>query len=278
MNYELDYRGHVFLLDTYYDRGPRNRSIGFTPAQVRRADAIFIGHAHFDHISDVVPVAAQTKAPVIGAAITTRTAIAMGLPPAQAVTVANGDVLHYNGVTIDVALARHSSLDAEVLATTKHLFELEVPAPTAAELEAEKAVVARGTFAPGVITEGTLAYVFTFDTGFRVLFLDSAGPITDGDRQLAAKVGHVNVAIIAYQGNPVAEAQVPVTFALIDLFKPDLYIPGHHDEIAGTFLDLGLEPLFEKIRETMPHTRTIYPLYRSPICLEIGKPVIGLTR
>ena len=85
--------------------------------------------------------------------------------------------------------------------------------------------------------------------------MDSAGPITDGDRQLAAKVGHVNVAIIAYQGNPVAEEQVPITFALIDQFKPDLYIPG----------------LFEKIRETLPRTKTRYPLYRSPICLDISK-------
>jgi L-ascorbate metabolism protein UlaG (beta-lactamase superfamily) len=270
MNYELAYRGHVFLLDTFYDRGPRNRPIGFTPSQVTHADAIFIGHAHFDHISDVGPVAAQTKAPVIGAAISTRTAIALGVPAQQTITVANGDVLHEAGVRVDVALARHSSLDPQVLATTKHLFELQLPAPSDADLDAEKAVLARGTFAPEVITEGTMAYVFTFDTGFRVLFLDSAGPITDGDRQLAAKVGHVNVAIIAYQGNPVAEVQVPVTLGLIALFKPDLYIPGHHDEAAGTFLDLGLEPLFEKMRDTMPNTKTIYPLLRSPICLNIS--------
>jgi len=38
-NFELAYRGQVILLDTYYDRGPRNRPIGFTPADVKRADA-----------------------------------------------------------------------------------------------------------------------------------------------------------------------------------------------------------------------------------------------
>src|SRR6266852_9422810 len=51
-NYELVYRGHVFLLDAYFDRGPRNRPTGIVPADVTKTDAIFIGHAHFDHMSD----------------------------------------------------------------------------------------------------------------------------------------------------------------------------------------------------------------------------------
>jgi L-ascorbate metabolism protein UlaG (beta-lactamase superfamily) len=49
-NFELVYRNQVILLDTCYDRGLRNRPIGFTSAQVSRANAIYIGHGHFDHI------------------------------------------------------------------------------------------------------------------------------------------------------------------------------------------------------------------------------------
>src|ERR1700746_2833335 len=30
-NYELVYRGQVFLLDAYFDRGPRNRPTGIVP-------------------------------------------------------------------------------------------------------------------------------------------------------------------------------------------------------------------------------------------------------
>src|SRR5712691_1957453 len=48
-NYELVYRGQVFLLDAYFERGPRNRPTGIVPGDVRQTDAIFIGHAHFDH-------------------------------------------------------------------------------------------------------------------------------------------------------------------------------------------------------------------------------------
>jgi hypothetical protein len=32
---------------------------------------------------------------------------------------------------------------------------------------------------PDAITEGTIAYGFTFDTGFKLVWLDSAGPVTD---------------------------------------------------------------------------------------------------
>jgi hypothetical protein len=49
-NYELVYRGQVFLLDAYFDRGTRNRPTGIAPAEVKKTDAIFIGHAHFDHM------------------------------------------------------------------------------------------------------------------------------------------------------------------------------------------------------------------------------------
>src|SRR5438874_3303886 len=61
-NFELAYRGNVFLFDTYYDRVPPSRPLGFDFTKIRKATAIFIGHAHDDHISDAVTVAKQTGA------------------------------------------------------------------------------------------------------------------------------------------------------------------------------------------------------------------------
>ena len=52
-NYEVDYQGHVFLFDTYFDRSRANHDIGVTVPPIKRADAIFVSHAHFDHIADV---------------------------------------------------------------------------------------------------------------------------------------------------------------------------------------------------------------------------------
>lgn len=270
-NYELAYRGHLYVLDAYFDRGPRNRPTGVVPSQVQRADAIFIGHAHFDHMSDAVPIARRTMAPVYGAQVTIETARRLGLPAALGHVVGDGQTLQFPGMRVDTALARHSTLKPEVLADLGKLFDLDARAATPQELSAENAIRARGSFAPEVITAGTIAYAFTFDTGFKLLWLDSAGPVTDGDRALAQKLGPVDMAIIAYQGHPVAETQVPVTLELVKLFRPRLFLPSHHDEIFGSFVDLGVEPLFEAIQEALPGTQTIAPLHRRAMCFDIRK-------
>jgi L-ascorbate metabolism protein UlaG (beta-lactamase superfamily) len=270
-NYELAFRGQVFLLDAYFDRGPRNRPTGVVPREVKQADAIFIGHAHFDHMSDAAPIAQRTKAKVFGAPITIETALKLGLPQDQGTPVAGGETFRFPGVTVDTALAQHSTLKREVLDAMGRLFDLDARPGTPEELAAEKEIMAKGTFAPEVITKGTIAYAFTFDTGFKLVWIDSAGPVTDGDRALAQKLGPVDIAIVAYQGHPVAETQIPFTLDLVKVFRPRLFMPAHHDEIFGTFVDLGVEPLFEAIQDALPGTKTVAPLHRRPNCFDIGK-------
>jgi L-ascorbate metabolism protein UlaG (beta-lactamase superfamily) len=270
-NYELVYRGQVFLLDAYFERGPRNRPTGIVPGEVKHTDAIFIGHAHFDHMSDAAPIAQKTKARVIGAPITIETAYKLGVPQGQGTVVAGGETLRFKGVSVDAALARHSTLSRDVLDTLGKLYDLDAGAATPQQAEAEKAVLAKGTFAPDVITKGTIAYGFTFDSGFKLVWIDSAGPVTDGVRALAQKLGPVDIAIVAYQGHPVAQVQVPVTLELVKLFRPRIFMPAHHDQIFGTFVDLGVEPLFEAIEDTLPGTQTIAPLHQRPNCFDISK-------
>jgi L-ascorbate metabolism protein UlaG (beta-lactamase superfamily) len=266
-NYELAYQGKVFLFDTYFNRKARNRPIGFAAEDVKRADAIFLGHGHFDHMADIVPVAKQTGAPVVGAPITIETALKLGLPPQQAITVTGGETLKFGDVSVDVGLAHHSQPAEGIQAALAQLYKVELPPDTPEEAKISAAVRARGTFAPDVITKGTMAFGLTFPNGFKVLDLDSAGPITEGDRTLAQKLGPVDVAIIAYQAHAVAERQVGETFPLVQLFQPKLYLPSHHDASFGSWIDLGIEPLLEKIRAEMPGTRFQSPLYRSAICV-----------
>jgi L-ascorbate metabolism protein UlaG (beta-lactamase superfamily) len=270
-NYELVYRGQVFLLDAYFERGPRNRPTGVVPGEVSHVDAIFIGHGHFDHMSDAAPIAQKTKAKVIGAPVTIETAYKLGVPQGQGTAVAGGETLKFNGVTVDAALAQHSTLSREVLDTLGKLYDLDAGPATPEQAEAEKAILAKGTFAPDVITKGTIAYAFTFDTGYKVVWIDSAGPVTDGVRALAQKLGPVDIAIVAYQGHPVAQTQIPVTLELVKQFRPRIFMPAHHDQIFGTFVDLGVEPLFEAIADALPGTQTIAPLHRRPNCFDISK-------
>src|SRR5437867_6886614 len=100
-NYEVAYRGNVFLLDAYYDRGPRMHPLGLAPTDIKRANAIFIGHAHFDHMSDAAPVAKQTSAPVIGASFASEVLTKGGAPARQFNAVKGGEVMHYPGVTVE---------------------------------------------------------------------------------------------------------------------------------------------------------------------------------
>jgi hypothetical protein len=128
---------------------------------------------------------------------------------------------------------------------------------------------------PKVITEGTLAYGLVFPSGFKAVLNGSAGPITPGVRALAEKLGPVDVATVAYQVHAVADTQIDYTWPFIELFKPKLFLPAHHDALPPTWVDLGLEPLFSKIRAEMPETTFLAPLYRSPICVAGGGPDKG---
>ena len=271
-NYELAFRDQVILLDAYFEQGPRSRPTGIVPGEVKKTDAIFIGHPHFDHISDVGPIAQRTNARVIGAPITIDTAYKLGVPQGRGTAVAGGETLKFDGFTVDAGLAQHSTLKSEVLQTLGKLYDADAGPATPEQAAAEAAIRAKGTFDPEVITKGTIAYGFTFDTGLQAACGSTAparSPTACG--RWRAKLAPVDVAIIGYQGHPVAQVQVPVTLEIVKLFKPRTYVPAHHDQIYGTFVDLGVEPLFEAIQEALPGTQTIAPLHRRANCFDISK-------
>jgi hypothetical protein len=73
----------------------------------------------------------------------------------------------------------------------------------------------------------------------------------------------------------VADTQIGYTWPIIELFKPKLVLPAHHDALPPLWVDLGLAPLFDKIRAEMPGTAFLAPLYRSPICVAAAGPDRG---
>jgi L-ascorbate metabolism protein UlaG (beta-lactamase superfamily) len=273
--FEFAYRGRVYLFDTYFDRTPRSHEIGFKAADVSNAEAIFVSHAHFDHISDIGPVARQTGAPVVGAPITAETAKKLGVPEKQIVAAKGGETLKFGDATVEVALAQHSTIQPGLIDIYASLYNNDSPPFSEQEKNLLSQVQSLGTFGPKVITEGTLAYGLVFPSGFTAVLIGSAGPITPGVRALAEKLGPVDVAIVAYQVHAVADTQISYTWPFIELFKPKLFLPAHHDAAPPAWVDLGLEPLFDKIRVDMPNTAFLAPLYRSPICVAGGGPDKG---
>ena len=266
-NFEFGYKGKVYLFDAYFDRTPRSRMPGFNAADVTKAEAIFISHAHFDHISDIGPVAKQTGAPVVGAPITAETARSLAHRKHKSSSQKTVKPLKFGDATVEVALAQHSTIQPGLLDIYANLYNNDLPAFSDQEKTLLGYVRSLGTFDPKIITEGTLAYGLTFPSGFKAVLIGSAGPITPGLRTLAEKLGPVDVVIVAYQVHAVAETQIGYTWPFIELFKPKLFLPAHHDAAPPAWVDLGLEPLFDKIRSDMPNTAFLAPLYRSPICV-----------
>lgn len=274
-NYEFAYKNKVYLFDAYFDRTPRSHDLGFTAADVKTATAIFVSHAHFDHISDIGPVSRQTGAPVIGAPLTAETARKLGTPEQQLVIARGGESLKFGDATVEIALAEHSTIQPGLTDIYASLYNNDSPPFTEQENKQLAEVRSRGTFDPRVIKEGTLAYALTFPSGFKAVLVGSTGPITPGVRALADKLGPVDVAIVAYQVHAVADTQIQYTWPIIELFKPKLVLPAHHDALPPTWVDLGLAPLFDKIRAQMPGTAFVAPLYRSPICIAAAGPEKG---
>src|SRR5271165_6210618 len=156
-NFEFAYRGKVYLFDAYFDRTPRSHDIGFKAADVSKAEAIFVSHAHFDHISDIGPVAKQTGAPVVGAPITAEIAKKLGAPERQIVVAKGGETMNFGDATVEIALAQHSTIQPGLLDIYASLCKNDSPPFSQEEKQRLDYVQSLGTFDPKVITEGTLA-------------------------------------------------------------------------------------------------------------------------
>lgn len=268
-NLEFSYKGKVYLFDTFYDRPGRPRSIGFTVDQVKRADVIFIGHPHFDHISDIAAVARQTGAMVVGSKLSIETAIQLGVPERQTKVVADGDTLTFGPVKVLVALARHATIQDGLIAAHQRMYEVDALRPLSEEEAAHaRAIMAKGTNSPDVIDKGTLGFAMVLPSGFSIAVFDTAGAITDGDRALAGKLGRADILTVPYQPHPVAEHQMQDSWPYVTTFAPKLVLPTHHDAIWNAWLDLGLQPLREKLRDERPEVKFIDPLVRSAICVQ----------
>src|SRR5258708_23610300 len=176
-NYELVYNGHIILLDAYYDRGSFFPPLGVKAAEIKKADVILLGHGHLDHMSDAASIGSQTGAMVVGAPVTTEKLMAQAIPARQIKTVTGrgGELLEFNGFTVEPLPATHGEPDRRVGEAVLPAVDSLLPKLTPAQQAEEAAVRARGTGGPRVITEGTIAYLITPDDGFRIMYRHSAG-------------------------------------------------------------------------------------------------------
>jgi len=122
------------------------------------ADHILIGHGHWDHIADVPAVQRRTGAMVIGSETHWHLMRGFGLPDEELVIVEGGEVMAFDGYTIEVFAGLHS-----LGATRKYV----LPGHLLADPPAPKVV--------GDLPEGdTLCYLLTIGEGPSLFIMSSA--------------------------------------------------------------------------------------------------------
>lgn len=270
-NYELVYRNQVFLLDAYYDQVSRRHPIGVALADITRANALFIGHAHFDRIADAPAIARATGATIVGAEAGTTDYLKRAAVPAKQVrAVRNGDVLEYAGVAVEAVLGSHG--DATTLKVPPERLQKQQAAIREAALQQpltepeqkrDATIRARSSADPRVLTDGVMSYLFTFGGSFRVLFADTNGGITDAQRQLAQRVPGIDVAMLPYI---YFDSGIPSLVDLVSLLRPSTLFLNSHDGI-GTMGWASNYPAALAVREASPTTRTMDVVYRTPVCV-----------
>ncbi len=148
-NYEIEYNNQVLLFDTYVDRGAGFQPLGVKASDIKKVDGIFIGHGHFDHMSDAASIASRTGATVVGGPPTAEQLRKMNLDSKQirSVTGKGGETMKFKGFTVEPVLGRHSENPTTVLqALGKTMQEISVAKPLTPAEKAERAeILKRGT-------------------------------------------------------------------------------------------------------------------------------------
>lgn len=276
-NYELVYGDHVILLDQWYDRaGTQYKDLGFSPSDVTRADLMLVGHGHYDHMADTARVGSQTHAPIIAAPITVAKLLTQPVNPAQLIPVTGttGEVLNFPGIgiTIQPILGRHGQPPAFTGAFGT-AYKAGAPVPTPSQASALATILARGSSDPNITTQGTIAYIFTFEDGFKLAWRDSGGVMTDYEKQVLAEIGPVDVLLGAVAANVIAESQAKILLPMLETYRPAVYIPGHHEEEVGGKVDRATEPLFQYAKNEFPGMITISKEFKEPTCFDTQKNV-----
>jgi len=236
---------------------------------VKRANLILIGHGHVDHMSDAASVGAQTGALVVGAPVTTEKLLTQKIDTKQVRTVTGrgGELLEFPGFKVEPVLGRHGEPPKDVTQAFQNALKPFGKPATAEQTKERASIRERGTNDPRVIAEGTIAYLITLDNGFRIMYRDSGGVVTDYENASMARVGRVDVALVAVSAAFLHSLTAQRAVEHMRAYKPDVFIPSHHDaEFNGLWR--ATEPLFRALKEDNPNIVTVSRGYREPICFD----------
>ncbi|MGQ0467509.1 MAG: MBL fold metallo-hydrolase [Sporichthyaceae bacterium] len=213
---------YLARLDTGFFRGAFDPATPLEPADpslVERhvpgaVDQILIGHGHWDHIADVPAIQRRTNAMVIGSETHRHVLRAFGLPDERLVIAQGGEVMAFDGYSIEVFAGLHSLGPTKKFVLPGHLIA-DPPRPTTV-----------GDLPEG----GSLCYLLTVDDGPSVFLMSTANFV---ERALSGI--RPDVALIAgIFRNQIGDYLQRLTTALS---HPAVLLPTHWDNFERPYAD-----------------------------------------
>ena len=216
---------------------------------ITKADFIFAGHSHADHIADIPVIAKRFGAKVIGSRTTTNIALSAGVDKSQLTTISGGEKLDFKDFSVQVIESRHGVLNRGGRRRQGKFAEV---------LRPWTGPIMGDAFVEG----GSYVYYFTFGH-LRVLHQSTGNFIEDNLKGLQP-----DVAILAENSN------YDWTDAL-KILRPKTVIIHHYDEWRTSFADgipesnMRRAQRFERLIKSVDRQiKVIIPELLKPVVLE----------
>ena len=169
--WEIQIGQTIILIDPFLTRGEANLGAEWKTDEaavlnaIKRADYIFAGHSHADHIADIPFIAKKFGSKVIGSRTTTNIALTAGVDKSQLVTISGGEKLNFKDFSVQVIESEHGGIRRGGRIRRSKFEEITKPWP--------------GPLRGGDFVEGG-CYLYYFTLGkHRVLHQSTAGFIED---------------------------------------------------------------------------------------------------
>lgn len=114
--WEIQIGQTIILIDPFLTRGEASLGAEWKTDEeavlsaTKRADYIFAGHSHADHIADIPFIAKKFGSRVIGSRTTTNIALTAGVDKSQLVTISGGEKLEFKEFSVQVIESEHGAL------------------------------------------------------------------------------------------------------------------------------------------------------------------------
>jgi len=214
VGWEIQIGNTVILIDPFLTRADRSMDAEWKTDEeavlkvIKRADYIFAGHSHHDHIGDVPFIAKRFGSKIIGSRTTGNLALTAGVDQSQVMTITGGDKLDFKEFSVQAIESLHGWRQKK---------------PPRKEHEEILQPLQRPIRGRDFVDGGSLLYYFTFGRQ-RVLHQSTANFI---EEKLAGLQPDIALLATGHDGYNLERA--------LKILKPKVVIVQHFDEWRSPF-------------------------------------------